>query len=128
VDHGLRARRLGPGGGEVDPLANRVETTFDANGNVTSTETGLSATVTTGDVTTYAYDAVDRLATVDPPGPGARTYSYDPDGRRTGFVNELGGTWAYAYDDPGPPGVSDGTGVPAERLQLAMTRRLAWCR
>jgi RHS repeat-associated protein len=86
---------------QVDPLANRVETTFDANGNVTSTETGLSATVTTGDVTTYAYDAVDRLETVDPPRPGARTYSYDPDGRRTGFVNELGGTWAYAYDDLG---------------------------
>jgi YD repeat-containing protein len=86
---------------QVDPLANRVETTFDANGNVTSTETGLSATVTAGDVTTYAYDAVDRLATVDPPGPGARTYSYDADGRRTGFVNELGGTWGYAYDDLG---------------------------
>ncbi len=46
---------------EVDPLANRVETTFDANGNVISTETGLSATVTAGDVTTYGYDAVDRL-------------------------------------------------------------------
>ncbi|MBP7631417.1 MAG: hypothetical protein KA758_13265 [Acidimicrobiales bacterium] len=86
---------------QVDPLGSRVETTFDANGNVTSTETGLSATVTTGDVTTYAYDAVDRLATVDPPGPGARTYSYDPDGRRTGFENELGGTWGYAYDDLG---------------------------
>ncbi|MBP7630334.1 MAG: hypothetical protein KA758_07775, partial [Acidimicrobiales bacterium] len=83
---------------EADPLGNKVRTGFDANGNVTSTETGLSATVTTGDVTTYAYDAVDRLTTVDPPGPGARTYSYDPDGRRTGFVNELGGTWAYAYD------------------------------
>jgi RHS repeat-associated protein len=86
---------------EIDPLGSRVETTFDANGNVVATETGLSATVTTGDVTTYAYDAVDRLTTVDPPGPGARSYSYDPDGRRTGFVNELGGTWAYAYDDLG---------------------------
>lgn len=86
---------------EVDPLGNRVETTFDANGNVTSTETGLSPSVTTGDVTTYGYDAVDRLTTVDPPGLGARTYSFDPDGRRTGFVNEVGGAWGYGYDGLG---------------------------
>jgi len=84
--------------GEVDPMGNRVETSFDANGNVTSTETGLSATVTAGDVTTYSYDNADRLTTVDPPGPGDRTYSYDPDGRRTGFTNELDGTWAYSFD------------------------------
>ena len=86
---------------EVDPLGNRVETTFDANGNVTAIETGLSATVTTGDVTTYGYDDVDRLELVDPPGPGDRTYSYDADGRRTGFVNELDGTWTYGYDGLG---------------------------
>jgi YD repeat-containing protein len=64
-------------------------------------ETGLSATVTTGDVTTYGYDVVDRLEVVDPPGPGARSYEYDPDGRRTRFVNELNGQWAYGYDGLG---------------------------
>ena len=89
---------------ETDPLGNRVKTGFDANGNMIRVETGLSAMVTTGDVTTYGYDAVDRLTSVDPPGPGARTYSYDADGRRVGFVNELGeqgGAWAYGYDGLG---------------------------
>jgi RHS repeat-associated protein len=89
---------------EVDPLGNRVRTDFDANGNVESVETGLSATVTTGDVTVYGYDDADRLTTVDPPGPGERTYSYDDDGRRIGFVNELNAPadgWVYTYDDLG---------------------------
>ncbi|MBK6856406.1 MAG: RHS repeat protein [Microthrixaceae bacterium] len=78
---------------ETDPLGNRVKTGYDLNGNMNRVETGLSATVTTGDVTTYGYDVVDRLEVVDPPGPGARTYEYDPDGRRTRFVNELNGQW-----------------------------------
>jgi YD repeat-containing protein len=86
---------------ETDPLGNRVKTGYDLNGNMVRVETGLSATVTTGDVTTYGYDVVDRLEVVDPPGPGARSYEYDPDGRRTRFVNELNGEWVYGYDGLG---------------------------
>jgi RHS repeat-associated protein len=86
---------------ETDPLGNRVKTGYDLNGNMNRVETGLSAAVTTGDVTTYGYDVVDRLEVVDPPGPGARTYEYDPDGRRTRFVNELNGQWVYGYDGLG---------------------------
>jgi YD repeat-containing protein len=86
---------------ETDPLGNRVKTGYDLNGNMVRVETGLSAAVTTGDVTTYGYDEVDRLEVVDPPGPGARSYEYDPDGRRTRFVNELNGQWVYGYDGLG---------------------------
>ena len=95
--HDVAARRTtvtGPSG-EVS------KTTLDANGNTSSSASGVTAADPVGDVTTYAYSDADELITVDPPGPGAKSYSYWPDGQRKRYTDENGGHWDYTYDGSG---------------------------
>ena len=62
--------------------------------------------------TGYGYDALQRLASVDPPGGGSADtvhYEYDAAGNRLHAGLESGGTWLppyvdYAYGDGGVPG------------------------
>jgi RHS repeat-associated protein len=61
---------------------------YDAAGNVTSkTDQRLEQE------TSYAYDALNRLAEFDPPGEGSTTYGYDAAGNRT----QAGGT-TYSFN------------------------------
>lgn len=110
----------------TNPAGDRVRSTFDANGNLVSVETGLSATVTTGDVTSYTYDSADQLVGVDPPGPGAKSYSYTADGARLSFTNENSGTWTYGYDGLGRLVSSEDPGGAVTGYGFDAASRLAW--
>ena len=79
---------------EADRLTSEASHTYtyDQNGSLrTATETATS------DVTTYGYDALDRLTNVDLPGGGSASYRYDALGRR--FEKTVDGTVTrYLYD------------------------------
>jgi RHS repeat-associated protein len=78
-----------------DPDGHLLQTRQSANGaglrttGATYTLTGQPATATdaNGNVTTYAYDAVDRLASVTDPLGRSTSYAYDPMSRRTAVLN-----------------------------------------
>ena len=72
---------------------------YDPNGNLTTMREGAG----TPDelVTTYQYDASDRLVVMDPPGAGQRSYTTWPDGQQASFTNEAGAVWQYGVDDLG---------------------------
>ncbi len=53
-----------------------MDYTYDAFGNRKTTVTGAGTT-------TYAYDAADRLTSVDPPGAGSTSYTWDDNGNLT---------------------------------------------
>lgn len=74
---------------------------LDANGNLASSATGITSAKPAGDVTLYQYTDADELWKVDPPGAGAKEFSYWPAGQRKRFTNELGNHWDYTYDQAG---------------------------
>jgi RHS repeat-associated protein len=84
-------------------LQNRVLTETFANGDLrTHTYDALreiSRTDALG-TTTNSYDALDRLLSVDPPGPDLRHYSYDDGGRLLSVIEEEdpAATVTYTYD------------------------------
>jgi RHS repeat-associated protein len=55
-----------------------------------------------GQATTFGYDALNRVTSVDyaDPGTGDVTYGYDPDGNRTSMADGTGST-SYTYDEVG---------------------------
>ena len=69
--------------------------TYDLNGNLaTSTdETGL--------LTSYGYDALDRLITIDDPADGLIERTYNLAGEITQYIDGEGDTHSYTYDDVG---------------------------
>jgi RHS repeat-associated protein len=73
---------------DLTPNGSDLETTwtYDPVGNRLSEATYLGTT-------DYAYDAADRLTSVDPPGSGPVTYTYDDNGNLTGA-----GTDTFAWD------------------------------
>ncbi|MDZ4338957.1 MAG: RHS repeat-associated core domain-containing protein [candidate division NC10 bacterium] len=79
--------------------------TYDANGNLTS-----KTSRTTGEVTTYTYDAENQLIRVDRPGLVAQ-YHYDPLGRRIAKVVN-GASTRFVYDNEDIVAEVDTTGVP----------------
>ena len=86
--------------GQVHDAGNRLlddsnfTYTYDANGNLTS-----KASRTTGEVTTYTYDAENQLIRVDRPGLVAQ-YHYDPLGRRIAkVVNGVSTRFVYDNED-----------------------------
>ncbi|MCE6998454.1 RHS repeat protein [Saccharothrix sp. S26] len=85
--------------------------TFDANGNLTSTQVpGVTRTlaydarnqltkVTRGtEVVSYTYDKVGNLKTLTTP-TGTATYGYDAADRLTSLADAYGGTTTFGYDD-----------------------------
>ncbi|WP_447007252.1 RHS repeat-associated core domain-containing protein [Saccharothrix isguenensis] len=85
--------------------------TFDANGNLTSTQVpGVTRTlehdlrnqltkVTRGsEVVSYTYDKVGNLKTLTTPS-GTATYDYDAADRLTSLVDAHGGTTTFGYDN-----------------------------
>lgn len=68
-----------------------VAYTLDAVGN------RLVMTDTEG-VTSYSYDALNRLTSVDYPGGEQVDYAYDPMGNRTVMTGTVSGVTSYAYD------------------------------
>ncbi len=84
------AGRLAETSAEEEPstVLEALKYGYDEAGNVTGkVDQRLEAE------TTYAYDALNRLAEFNPPGEGATTYGYDKAGNRT----EAGGT-TYAFN------------------------------
>ncbi|MDU0294845.1 RHS repeat-associated core domain-containing protein, partial [Saccharothrix longispora] len=89
----------------------RQANTFDANGNLTSTQVpGVTRTlaydarnqlikVTRGaEVVSYTYDKVGNLKTLTTP-TGTATYAYDAADRLTSLADAYGGTTTFGYDD-----------------------------
>ncbi len=65
---------------------------YDNNGNI---DTVTSAT---GQVTTYTYDNLDRVLTVNHPATGTAGYTYDNNGRPKTVTDNLGRVTEYFYD------------------------------
>ncbi len=80
------------------PEGDVTRTVLDANGNTASVATDITSGSPAGDLTTYSYTDADEPQTVDPPGTGAKTFEYWPDGQRKRFTNENGAHWDYVYD------------------------------
>ncbi len=79
--------------------------TYDARGN-------LASATDAGGVTTFTYDAGDRLTRVAYPTGRFLDYTYDAAGRRIRMVDQDGFTVNYAYDAVGRlAGLTDGTGA-----------------
>ena len=72
---------------------------YDANGNRTSSTVWRRVGVTwVPAVTTYIYDAMNRVVqTIDPDG-GTNTVVYDPTGKQQATIDQLGRTTSYIYD------------------------------
>ncbi len=77
---------------------------YDANGNLTS-----KTDKTTGDVTTYTWDSLDRLIQITFPDTSTATYAYDTFGRRI-EKNVNGTVTRYLYDGWDILAEFDGTG------------------
>ncbi|MBZ0318912.1 MAG: hypothetical protein K8L91_21030 [Anaerolineae bacterium] len=93
---------------------------------------GNLATTTTGsDVTTYTYDALDRLITAQVPGSSAAAYTYDPTGQR---VRQTVGsdTTNYLWDELSAYGdvvrETNGTGTELASYTLAGSQILGQTR
>ena len=71
----------------------RTEYTYDANGN------RLTITNGNGHVTTFAYDALNRLTSETDPLGNAWSYTYDAFGNRVSMTDANGTTTTYTYDD-----------------------------
>jgi len=99
----------------TDPLQKVTSLTYDVNGRATSgtdrngttlayayTPAGMLASITYPDSsqTTNTYDSLDRLTQLND-SIGTSSFSYDADGRITGFTDADGFTLAYVYDAAG---------------------------
>jgi YD repeat-containing protein len=86
----------------IDPKLNTIALAYDASGNVTNITRIERSDVTPGTqqfVTTYSYDALDRLVrSLDNVG-NATSCSYDSLGRVIATVDSNTNTIAHAYDD-----------------------------
>jgi RHS repeat-associated protein len=80
-------------------LLRRVDSTYDVNGNRTSSTLHRTVDGTSTPLTTqYAYDAANRrVAVTDPLGGVSRT-EYDAGGKVTAMIDALGRRSTYAYD------------------------------
>jgi YD repeat-containing protein len=86
---------------------------YDLNGNMTS-RTGKLAGVCSGAVTTYVYDAENRMTRIDLPGGSIALYAYDGLGRR--IRKDIDGTiTAYVYDSEDILYEFDGLGATLAR-------------
>ncbi|MFJ8962380.1 RHS repeat-associated core domain-containing protein [Lentzea sp. NPDC102401] len=85
--------------------------TFDANGNLTGTQTSnatrtleydpsnrLTKVTRGGEVVSYTYDKIGNLRTLTTP-TGTATYNYDAASRLTSLSDSYGGTTGFGYDD-----------------------------
>lgn len=78
----------------VDAETNvRTEYTYDPNGNRLTIMDG------NGHVTTFAYDALNRLTSETDPLNHTWTYTYDAVGNRTSLIDANGATTTYVYDN-----------------------------
>lgn len=83
--------------------------TNPGNGAATGTTTftydtrGRLATVrdNTGNLTSYGYDALERVSQINWPGTTHRQFTYDNRDNITLIGDEAGNSWSYAYDDNG---------------------------
>jgi|GEM_PF-1737301 len=82
---------------------------YDANGNLTQ-----RTDRTSGEVTTFTYDAQNQLVQVDLPGGGVASYRYDALGRRI-EKNVDGSVERYVYDGQDIVLELDGAGQPTAR-------------
>jgi RHS repeat-associated protein len=76
---------------------------YDSNNNRTNSAVwrSLNGSAWTSAVTTYIYDAQNRVfQTIDPDG-GTNTVVYDVNGRQQATVDKLGRTTSFVYDDQG---------------------------
>ena len=85
----------------TDPKGNRVDYTYDTNGNlVTRSRTDKSDTAAPDQVftMTYVYDGLDRLSTSTDNVGNARTYMYDSRSNRVRYVDPRNNLTQYQYD------------------------------
>ncbi len=108
---------------ELDQMltAGAVAHIYDARGNLTQVTDGV-------DVTSYAWDAADRLSNVTLPGGIGISYGYDADGRRV--KQTIGPQVAnYLWDEASPYGdvvlESDGSGASIASYMLGGTELLS---
>lgn len=83
--------------------------TYDLEGRKTQ-ETRSGGGLTT-ETSSYVYDALGRLKTVNLPDGTARTYSFDLDSNRTAIVEDGQTVASYTYDPAQTPGVDQLTSV-----------------
>ncbi|MDP1776907.1 MAG: hypothetical protein Q8K94_09900, partial [Moraxellaceae bacterium] len=100
----------------VDALGAVTRNTHDANGNVISTRRFINTVVTTSfgnaitsvnpianaaldQITTYAYDNLNRLTSTTDALGSVESYTYDKAGNRITLTNKNGATWHYRYDE-----------------------------
>lgn len=97
-------------------------TTFDANGN------RLTTTDPLGQLTTYAFDALNRLTGIDYADPGTAdvAYTHDANGNRASMIDGTG-TTTYTYDEsnrlvsvtsPGPTTIGYRYDLDGNRIKL----------
>ncbi len=78
----------------TNPAGGGIGLGYDALGRVASRTEG-------SEVTTFAYDGLDRLVTVTNPDLTTRSFTYDDMNRLLTATNELGKTWTMTYRDNG---------------------------
>ncbi|MDZ4298317.1 MAG: hypothetical protein U1A04_08355, partial [Moraxellaceae bacterium] len=100
----------------IDALGAVTRNTYDANGNVISTRRVVNPVVTTSfgnavtsvnptanatldQITTYAYDNLNRLTSTTDALGHVESYTYDKAGNRITLTNKNGDTWHYRYDE-----------------------------
>ncbi|MDZ4297131.1 MAG: hypothetical protein U1A04_02250, partial [Moraxellaceae bacterium] len=133
----------------IDALGAVTRNTYDANGNVISTRRFVNPVVTTSfgnavtsvnptanatldQITTYAYDNLNRLTSTTDALGHVESYTYDKAGNRITLTNKNGDTWHYRYDELNrlteeiTPAVQVSTistsGVITTQTQLLVTR------
>ena len=112
-------------------LLRRMDYTYDANGNKTSTTLyRTDAAVPTPLTTQYAYDAANRLIAVTDPLGGISRTEYDANGKVTANTDPLGRRTTFGYDILGrfsrttyPDGTFETSSYDAEGNVVAMTDR-----
>ncbi len=117
---------------QIDPLGHVATYTYDANGNrlsQTVTRTNSAGSIENL-VTSYLYDAENRLIqTTNPDGSTTKTV-YNSLGQPSQTIDPLGHVTQYSYDDSArlvgkiyPDGTSDSFGYDAEGRKISATDR-----
>ena len=79
----------------------KTEYAYDKSGNLIEIEDANAVLDQTGDVTSFEYDALNRLETETDPLDNSWTYQYDKRGSRTQMTDANGEVTYYQYDDLG---------------------------